>query len=292
MINGVSTLCYSLEMDWVLLWLTGKFLGHRTTYLRLSLGAVVGILPTLWVLLCQNLYAVPWELGLVWPGVMLAVAFPLLSRRFWLKTYGLFLAMGFLAGGLVAAGLSWIHLWDQGLAVTDWLWLVPLLLVAVGLWAPKRRVRQLVGREALGEVKVELDGQGLVLPVLWDSGNTLREPSSGRPVVIVEMDKVLDWIPKEVLSWMLTISTPTAPRGVPDGWQKRLHIVTFRTIAGEGKMPVVEADRALGRYDDVWYPMVPIAIGISFGSVSTDNTYAALASPKSLIHYPNERVGA
>ncbi len=290
MVNGISTLSYSLEMDWVLLWLTAKVLGHRTTTLRITLAATIGVLPTLWVLLRQNLYAVPWELGLVWPIVMLPIALRGLRKRFWLKGYLLFLSMTLLAGGLVDAGLGWFRLWAAGLPALDWVFVVPALLIAAGVWVPKRRVRQLIGRESYGEITLELEGRSLRLSVLWDSGNELTDSLTHRPVVIVELSRAFEWIPEDLLPWVL--GTQESPGAVPERWQGRAGVVAFRTLAGQGTLPVVTVDQASGNYADRWYSMVPLVVGFSREPVASDGSYDALATPKSLIHYPHERVGA
>lgn len=292
MVSGIDTLAYSIEMDWALLWVTARFLGHRTTYLRLTLAATLGVLPTLWVLLRQNLYAVPWELGLVWPIFMLIITLPGLRRRFWLKGYLLFLAMSLLAGGLLAAGLNWFHLWVPGLPALDWLVVVPPLIAVAGRWLPKQRVRQLIGCDSYGEVSLMIGERTLTLPVLWDSGNQLIESTVKRPVVIIEMSKAFDWLPASLVPWVLAVHRGSDAEPVPAEWQGRVGVVTFRTLTGEGRLPVITVDRARGHYADVWHPMVPVVAGIMSGRVASDGSYAALATPKSLIPYPHERVGA
>ncbi|NMP21621.1 sigma-E processing peptidase SpoIIGA [Sulfobacillus harzensis] len=293
MVNGISTLLFSLEMDWVLVWLTAKLLGHRTTTLRITLAASVGLLPTLWVLLRQNLYAVPWELGLVWPLVMMAVAFKGLARRFWLKGLVLFYAMSLLAGGLMNAGLSWLRLYSPGFpGWVDWALLAPAALIVLGLWMPTRRVRQLVGREAYGEIELELQKRVLRLPVLWDSGNELTDAKTRRPVVIVEMAAALDWIPGDLLPWILAVHRQETDVRPPELWQDRASGVPFHTINGQGVLPAVPVDRARGQYNDRWHAMVPQMVAFAPGRITRDHSYHALATPKSLIHYPNERVGA
>lgn len=292
MVSGIDTLTYSLEMDWALLWVTARFLGHRTTYLRLTLAATIGVLPTLWVLLRQNLYAVPWELGLVWPLAMLAVAFRGLAPRFWVKGYVLFLAMSFLAGGILTAGLTWMHVWIPSLPSLDWLMVVPPLLALGGRWLPQHRVRQLLGRESYGEVTLEIAGRTLTLLAFWDSGNQLTDPRMKRPVVIVERSRAFGWLPDSILDWALAVHQGCPPPTVPAEWQGRVSQVSFRTLTGIGEIAVVTVDRASGRYQGRWYPMVPVVIGISGEPVASDGSYAALATPNSLIRYPNERVGA
>ncbi|PSR20667.1 MAG: sporulation protein [Sulfobacillus acidophilus] len=288
MVSGVSTLAYSLEMDWALLWLTAKFLDHRTTYLRLTLAAAAGTLPTLWVLLQQNLYAVPWELGLLWPGVMLGLAFPNLPRRFWVRSYVLFIALCLMIGGALILALNWF---SEG-PVLDWAFVVPLALVAVGLWIPKARIRQLLGRDLYGEVRLEVAGQQRTFAVFWDSGNQLTEPTRRRPVVIIDRQAVWDWLPCPLLEWVSAVHAQEHGVQPPAEWRGRVGVVRFRTISGEGSLPVVAVDHALGRWNEKWYAMTPVMMGIAWDSVAADKSYVALATPRSLIHWPHERVGA
>lgn len=292
MVSGIDTIAYSGFMDWSLLWLTARFLGHRTTVLRITWAATIGVLPTLWVLLAQNLYAVPWELGLVWPVVMIAVAFTGLTRRFWIKTYVLFIVMALLAGGLMAAGLNWIHWWLPGLPTGDWLMVVPVVLLALGAWMPTTRVRELVGRNLLGQIRLECENRQLVLSVLWDSGNQLTEPRWHRPVVIVDADQISNWLAPEVCAWIRSIHSTGERQAAPARWQEKLSIATFRTLTGEGLLPVVAIERARGLYGDTWRALAPVAVGISPVPVARDGSYHALVSPKTLIRFPNERVGA
>jgi stage II sporulation protein GA (sporulation sigma-E factor processing peptidase) len=269
-------------------WLTAKFLNHRTTYLRLTLAAGTGVLPTLWVLLRQNLYAVPWELGLLWPGLMLAVAFPSLPRRFWIKSYLLFVVLCLMVGGALALAINWVPDWP----ILDWAFVVPLCVVGIGLWVPKARVRQILGREWYGEITLEVAGQQRTFTVFWDSGNQLTDPVRHRPVVIVDRQAVWDWLPASLLEWVLAVHTLERGLPPPSEWRGRVGIVKFHTINGEGSLPVVAVDHALGRLDEKWYAMTPVMLGISWDAVAEDKSYVALATPKSLIHLPHERVGA
>lgn len=292
MINGVTTLSYSAEMDFALLWVTATVLGHRTTYFRLTLAAIVGILPTLWVLLRQNLYSVPWELGLVWPLGMLVIALGGLSKRFWVKGYLLFVSMSLLAGGMLSAALSWQRLFSPNTPYLDWAILVPPLLVVMGRLVPKERLRQLVGRDSYGELQLELNGTSLRVPCLWDSGNELVEQSARRPVIVLEMASAIDWIPEALFPWIISVHEGNALVAPPETWACKVSMVTFRTIAGEGCLPVVLLDRVRGNYAGRWYNSMPMAVGFSPDPIARDGSYRALATPKSLIHYPNERVGA
>ncbi|MCY0880167.1 MAG: sigma-E processing peptidase SpoIIGA [Firmicutes bacterium] len=292
MINGVSALTYGVEVDWALLWMTARVFGYSVSPFRMTLAAVVGVLPTLWVLLTRNLYAVPWELGLVWPLVMVAIVFSRLSGRDWAKSYLLFGALSLVASGLFTTGMTWLALWMPHFPFQDWMYVVPLLLMFIAWRLPLRRLSQLLGRETYGEIRLTLNRKTLQLSAFWDSGNTLADPASRRPVVIVEIGRALDWIPPELWPWICAVHTGVPTTTLPDHWHSRATVVKFRTLAGEGVLPAVQVDRAEGRYLSRWYPMVPVMVGFSPTALASDRSVGALASPKTLIHYPHERVGA
>ncbi|MCY0897991.1 MAG: sigma-E processing peptidase SpoIIGA [Firmicutes bacterium] len=293
MVNGVSVLISTVEMDWALLWTTAKVFGYPASTFRVTLGAIIGVLPTLWVLLTQNLYAVPWALGLLWPMIMVVVLFAGLPRRDWVKTYGLFMLLSLMATGLFSTGMSMLVLWMPRFPFQDWIYVVPILLMLMSWRLPLKRVRQILGRDTYGEVQLTLNRATLRLPVLWDSGNTLADPISRRPVVIVEMGRALDWIPQELWPWICEVHAGTVSAGsLPEAWGQRTAIIKFRTLTGEGFLPAVQIDRAEGRYLDRWYAMVPVMVGFSPTVLTADRSFGALASPRTLIHYPHERVGA
>jgi hypothetical protein len=175
----------------------------------------------------------------------------------------------------------------------DWGWLffVPPLILVGARWLPTARVRQLVGREHYGEVRLHLGSRVLTLPVLWDSGNQLTDHRLGRPVVIVDTTRARDWLTPALAAWVEAVHQKH-DGSVPSEWQGRTAVVPFRTIAGPGELPVVAVDRAQGRYGDRWYPMAPVMVGLLREPIAADGSYAALADPKSLIRCPNERVGA
>ncbi len=293
MVNGVSVLTSTVEMDWALLWTTAKVFGYPASTFRVTLGAIIGVLPTLWVLLTQNLYAVPWALGLLWPMITVVVLFAGLPRRDWVKTYGLFMLLSLMATGLFSTGMSMLVLWMPRFPFQDWIYVVPILLMLMSWRLPLKRVRQILGRDTYGEVQLTSNHATLRLPVLWDSGNTLADPASRRPVVIVELSRVLSWLPDELVPWVVAAArNDEAGQLVPDAWRGRVGVVRFRTLTGDGSLPVIAVDRAEGSYSGKWHPMVPVMVGLSREVLASDRSFAALASPKSLIHYPHERVGA
>ncbi|MDA8194802.1 MAG: sigma-E processing peptidase SpoIIGA [Thermaerobacter sp.] len=286
MVSAYGTLGLSLEMDFVLLWLTAKLAGYRPRPGRLTLAAAMGALPTLWVLWRQNLYATPWEFSVLWPAVMLPIGLGRLARRQWMKTYLLFAGLTLLAAGVMLAGLTWF---GSVLPYQDWAPLVPGFLAGGMAVLPVKTVRRVLGQHALGEVAVTLAGRGLAVRVLWDSGNRLQDPVSRRPVMVLETEVAVKWLPSEVLDW---VRAGAEAARVPDAWRGRLVLVRFDSLGGEGVMPAVAVDAARGYYLGRQHDMVPLMVGFSARPVSSDGSYRGLVAPSALVSRDHEGVGA
>ena len=50
------------------------------------------------------------------------------------------------------------------------------------------------------KIKLKLNGKEIVLNTMVDTGNMLKEPISGIPVIVVEHTKLYNVIPKEILN--------------------------------------------------------------------------------------------
>lgn len=296
MINGEGTLFVSIEMDGVLLWMTGRILGVRTSLVRIAIASVVGALPTLWILTFQNLYAVPWGLVIVWPALLLAIALaPLHSRRRWITAYAILISGTIAVGGLGLLLLTWALRLLPGVAPFYWLSiLVPIFVVGLTLVIPRLKQMHEVSLGSLGDVHLVLNGKSLTIHALWDSGNQVRDPVLRRPVIIVETQVLIEWLPLEVLSWVVNV---TEGKLVPPplDWQSQLGILDFHSVGGNGKLPVLAVDRADALKGGVRHQLVPVMVGLSATPMTTDGAYHALINPGCIartLHTRKEGVGA
>lgn len=288
MVDAYSTLAFSMEMDGALVWVTAKIMGYRPRWRRVGLAALLGTLPTLWVLLQHNIFATPWPVELLWPAMMVWLGMGRLPRRLWIKTYLLFWALTIFAGGLVSLGLTWI---PASMPYLDWALVIPPLLAFIGARAPHRTVRHYLGQQSHGEITVYSEGRALTVRTLWDSGNQLRDPVLNRPVVVMETQAAIEWLSPEVLRWVTDVARgELAP--VPDGWQGQLGTVRYHSLGGDGVMPVLSIDRAVGYFMGREFPMVPVVVGFTSTPVAHDQSYVALAAPSSLVSQAQEGVGA
>ena len=116
------------------------------------------------------------------------------GRRDIVKTAGIFLALTFLSGGAAVALLLWRQepaIAQQGIIYVEaatYLWLISVGTLAFGLtyWFVRLIRRRGADLAARGRVCLVIDGRRYFFRAFVDSGNSLREPLTGRPVVLLD----------------------------------------------------------------------------------------------------------
>ncbi|MDD3347552.1 sigma-E processing peptidase SpoIIGA [Oscillibacter sp.] len=175
-------------MDYLLLLLTARLAGIPLRRRRYLLGALTGGAYAVSVFLpgLSFLASTPVKLAV---GVLLALIAYGGERKLLRLTLLLFalscamagcvLALGLLAGG----GVPMVN----GIFYTDVDGTV-LLVAAAGAYLLGNVVFRATARCALEgrllPVRISVGGRTAVLTALWDSGNTVRDPSDGRPVLV------------------------------------------------------------------------------------------------------------
>lgn len=201
---GDVLLAVNFSMDFLCLYLTGRFMRLRMRAGRLALGAALGAL--------YGLCAVFWEVGaavrilaqIAASAAMAALAFGI-GRRLGLYTAvlwvcggamgglmtGLYTILGrasgkvFMEGGMVNMTES-VHAGGAAL----------LAAAAAGVVALCGRAVK--GCPAMAEIRAESAGKVLSAKCMVDSGNLLSEPYTGYAVIVLRRELLLELVPGEL----------------------------------------------------------------------------------------------
>lgn len=198
---------------------------------RLALGALAGALS------CILLFLPPLSVWLTLLARLLAaagmvyVAFGLSSWRVWCRR--VLLLFVFSAGLAGLCGALYFFVAPQDFYVFNgvvYYAVSPLLLVALTvlcygiLWFVEQWSRRRAPREHLLRVRLEYEGRRVDFPCLYDSGNHLVEPFSGRPVLVVDRSVAMQLQHLPPLVEALTAG---------DGWR----LIPYDTVGGNGLLP-------------------------------------------------------
>jgi|GEM_PF-203705 len=259
-------------IDLALLWMSGRCLGLRSPAWRLALGALSGALYALAVMVWPSRLIASLAAKVGVAALMLLVCYGPQPRRVWARLAGVFgLATATTAGLTLAAAAGAAGaptaaaaggMLILGPAATR---LVPLGLLLSGMvvWIAARAMG-VAARQRSWCVRAEVvvRGQTVSFRALVDTGNELREPLSGAPVLIAEMDVLAPLVPPGWRS--LLIHGPTefgrpetaVPRGgdhqaqhgpaeaeagaeaVESWWASRIRLVPYRAVGSDRGMLV------------------------------------------------------
>lgn len=232
--------------DAVLLWSAGRFGGYVVRLPRILLAAALGAFYGVGVLhpLLAPLYLLP--LPLLCSLLMLWLAFGRMRLRRFGRLVACFYLLAVILGGTTLAVRYLLGGWlMQALQTVRLVWLLPGLLavISLALLGVKFWRRSLRQNGRLVQAEISFDGRRVRLPCFLDSGNSLIEPVSGRPVLPVELAAVEKLLPQvlcdelwqayqqegmEFRAYQLLLKM----RGLP--WGGRLALVPYAAVGSHG----------------------------------------------------------
>lgn len=225
-------LSVNLLVNYLLLLSSAKFLGASYRKGRLLLGAMLGAVFSLVILLPGLPYYLTALLKLPMAAAMVVVSYRFSSwRDFWKRLLCLCVSSFLFAGLLLAISYC---LRPAGLVVRNgavYLAVSPLLLLGgtVFCYFALSFLYRILGRRTLQRttctLTLKLGEKERVLLLKIDTGNQLTEPFSGLPVTVVEHDAVSDLLPEN-----FPVSTSVSVRMIP-----------YQTLSGEGLLPAFRA---------------------------------------------------
>ena len=123
-----------------------------------------------------------------------AVCIVTFGRQRLLKKIFLFLSVSFLSGGIAMAVFLWLEipaLAGNGVLYLNSMTWIKLFLCGLPAMAAADRFIEMIHQKrsaelVMGTAEVELDGCCCSFPICIDSGNSLREPITGRPVILID----------------------------------------------------------------------------------------------------------
>lgn len=286
----------NLIMNYIILYATSLFLKLKHDIPRFLLGSSIGVLYAILSLVFMS----STKTSLVILGKaslsMLIIAIAFNPKRFgmFIKTLITFYVVTFIfagsafalimlggMGGVTKDGFMYLH-WDFPVN-----YIVPT--AAIGMFLFGRFIRYIRERSRASDCFVSLyiaiNGNGVWVPALVDTGNELRDPISGYPVVIVEAKAVSSLLPEKIKEFF-------AKQGkdpwcvdsdlLESGWMSRFRVVPYRSIGCEnGMLPgfkpdYIEIDDKGQEKKDV----KDVIVCLYDKQLSEDNKYNALLAPE------------
>ncbi|WP_066634807.1 sigma-E processing peptidase SpoIIGA [Desulfolucanica intricata] len=286
----------NLVMNYAILWLAARFCQIKTARWRLVIGAGLGSLYSLVLFFPQlnSLLSISFKFLISVLMVTFAYA-PLPLKRF-LKALSYFYLCSFVLGGVVFGCIYFLRN-ETGFTMNNfsklvrdnfWYGVVLALLVAwligKGAVLARRRISQETYKIPLSVIFL---GNSVEVSALIDTGNSLMDPLTQHPVVIIEYEAVKNLLPPEIQSlyqngktvdFNLIYQTLSGKE-----WANLFQVIPFHSLgSSNGLMLGFRPDEIItGQKQRV----SQVVIGIYPGQLDVHASYRALLHPLVLDEY-------
>jgi len=228
-------------MNFIILYIVSKFLKTNSKWYRLSIGASIG---AIYVILSyiMGFYSSSFVIPKIILSIVIVISsFRIKSFREFFKILIFFYSVTFFIGG-ISFGLAYffnISIIKEGgvLYVEEF----PIIMVAfacmltliLGRWIVFLFKNKANVEDFLYEIEIRLFDKKISTKILMDSGNNVKEPFTGYPVLILENEILKEIVPIEII---LMIKKDEFI--LEDRWKKKIRIIPVSTINLDSELKV------------------------------------------------------
>jgi len=228
--------------------------------------------------------------------IMVLIAFRIRNLSEFLKRWGMLLLSAFLLagctyalsnifeGGIVSYG-GLMYLSPQGV-LKAFLFSSGLCIVLV---MPIGRILsgKVLREGSVVPVHIRLGDRSVRFNALVDTGNSLIDPITGYPVMVVEAESIKSILPpefyKSVVSNNMGAYIQTSQRADDNIWLKRVHLIPFKSIGREnGMLTGFRPDNIRVCQNGAFKEINDVIVGICSIKLSNNAKYSALLGPAML----------
>lgn len=288
----------NIVINYLILLVTSRFSKTKTSSMRLFLGSLLGTVYLVLMILLPDMKVYTTVLSKFLLSIaMVAVTFNFRKITIFLKTLAMFYAATFLFAGAGFALMFFNRDWGimrngvliSPLSFLDATWTELLLAVAVTLiilrvvWDVIQS--RFIKEKLLVKINISFDNKAIELSALVDTGNSLHDPLTNMPVVVVEFSAIKDLLPEDIRSIFehdsendLNSVTATISGS---NWFSRFRLIPFTSLGRENGMLIgfrpdyieIGADEGKKGVHDV-------IVGIYNRALSRNEQYRALMNPE------------
>ena len=275
--------------------LTSVMSGFPSRLWRILLSSSVGALYAVFaVIYWSNPLIASMPAKILFSMLMVLISFRVKSAADFLRRWGIMLLVAFMLGGctyafsgilggsmLTYGGLMYLS--PQGVLIA-FFFAVGLCIILV------RPIGRILSGKAVREgsivlVNVILGKRSARFNALVDTGNSLIDPLTGYPVIIVEAESVKNIVPPDVYDFFLSSKVPDekVKAEINPSWKSRMHLIPFKSIGREnGILAGFRPDSIKVLHGNNFKEIKNAIIGICGIKLSNSSRYTALLGPASL----------
>ena len=276
----------NLFINYFTLKATSKFLYIKTSRIKMVLGALLGAIYSLYILLpYKNMFG-SMAVKFLMSVTIIIVAFGFSNKGNLIKCIVCFYSINFAFSGCILA--LWYVFRPNGLVINNgivYFNISPLILIILTIlsYTLISIMNKFIGKQedksVYKKIHISLYSKKIELNAKIDTGNSLREPFSNIPVIVVNERKLNDSIPLDV---RLLKSCDTLPLTQLNNIHTKLRLVPFKTVSSEGILPAFKPDFVVIHDDNDRHIKKEVYVAICKDGI-LDDKYDALINPEILL---------
>lgn len=198
----------NLIMNFIILYATGLILKNKISFWKLLLASFIGAIYSALQYMYNTKILSNIIIKIILSIVIIIIAFHPQNIKKMFKQLTLFYLTTFTFGG-VATYLIYV-LKPQNIIIKNGMYVGTYVLKVIFIGAIlgtiilivsfKMSKNKITKKDMICKVSIKLNGKEVILDTMVDTGNMLKEPITGNPVVVVEKNSLYDVIPKEILN--------------------------------------------------------------------------------------------
>lgn len=231
----------NLIMNYIIIYATGLISKSKISHLRIFLASTIGAVYAITEYISKlNIYS-NILVKIILSIIIVFVSFYPQNIKKMCKQLVLFYLTTFTFGGVATYLIYVLKPQDiiikNGIYVGTYVLKVIFVGAIVGtiilIIAFKFAKNKITRKDMMCKIKIKLNGKEIVLDTMVDTGNMLKEPLTGNPVVIVEKTSLYDLMPKEILNNTESIlggDFKEIPEKIKNEYISRLKIIPFSSL--------------------------------------------------------------
>lgn len=237
----------NLIMNYIILYATGLISKSKISHLRIFFASAIGAIYAITEYIFKlNIYS-NMLVKIILSIIIVFVAFYPQNVKKLCKQLILFYLTTFTFGG-VATYLIYV-LKPQNIVIKNGMYVGTYVLKVIFIGAIvgtiiliiafKFAKNKITKKDMICKVRIQINGKEVTLDTMVDTGNMLKEPLTGNPVVVVEKTSLYDLMPKEILNNTDSIlggDFEKIPEDIKSEYISRLKIIPFSSLGKQNGM--------------------------------------------------------
>jgi len=266
-------------INFILLFATKRIIRSNSSNPRLFLGSAIGAIYAIFMFLPNAKIFYSFVGKLIFSLVLVAITYNVKNFKKYIRAVGVFYLVSFVFGGSAYAILSFTS-GNEQMHMTLKILVTSTVVAYIFITFLTSYYKRLAIKESkFTNLSVFMDNKIASINCLIDTGNSLYEPLSDLPVIVVEFESICCLLPNElcdVFRQRLPLES-IYEKLYKCEFRNKLRLIPFHSLGSKNGMIIgFKPDKVTVNNESVGNTI----IGIYAERLSSDNSYSALINPQ------------